>query len=323
MVAKRLVNSKCKSALEGRKALVVGGSGFIGKALTRRLLELKCGVVCLRLQAHRMSDFDNYNMGVPLVADVRKQESLDRLRDFAFDYVFNLGGYIDHSPYRLGGREVIETHYVGVLNLLDFVFHSNLQAFVQVGSSDEYGNGLSPQSEDLREAPISPYSAAKVGATHLIQALSRTEGFPGVVVRLFLVYGPGQDDRRFLPQVIKGCLDGRTFATSLGKQLRDFCYVEDVIEALILSAVKPEARGHVINVASGEPITIREVVEKVVSIIGGGKPDFGTIPYRPGENMELYADISRARELLGWKASTTLEDGLRKTIVWYKRRLQN
>jgi len=300
------------------RILVIGGTGFIGQHLINRCLEDTSNITCINL-AGRLFKEKYLNSVEVIQADITRQSQLHyALGGKSFDYVFNLGGYIDHSPFLEGGRNIVDVHYTGTLNLLNQVFTPSLKKLVQIGSSDEYGNGPSPQSENLREAPISPYSAAKVGATHLIQALSKTEGLPGVVVRLFLVYGPGQDDRRFLPQIIKGCLDGRTFPTSAGEQLRDFCYIEDVVEGLILSAVKPKAVGHVINVASGQPITIRAVIEKVVELISNGQPDFGAYPYRTGENMALYGDISLANRLLGWSPETNLEEGLKKTIEYYR-----
>lgn len=296
---------------------MVGGGGFIGTALSKKLNSLGAHVISLVCSGTKKREF--LPNVTTIAVDIREHTSLMKaLANYSFNYVFNLGGYIDHSPYLKGGRSVIDAHYTGMLNLLDYVFAPSLKKFVQIGSSDEYGNGRFPQSEKLREAPISPYSAAKVGATHLIQALSKTEDFPGVVARLFLVYGPGQDDRRFLPQIIKGCLSGRAFPTSPGEQLRDFCYIDDVVNGLILAALKPKAVGHVINIASGQPVTIRSIIEKVVKFIGTGQPNFGAHPYRVGENMELYADISLAQSLLDWKPQTSLEEGLKSTVEYYR-----
>ncbi len=303
--------------LSGSKVLVVGGGGFIGSALSKKLNTLKAHVISLIYNGTKKRE--SLPNVTTIVADIREHTSLKKaLANYSFDYIFNLGGYIDHSPYLEGGRNVIDVHYTGMLNLLNQVFTPSLNKFVQIGSSEEYGSGLAPQNEQLRESPISPYSAAKAGATHLIQTLSRTEGFPGVVVRLFLVYGPGQKQQRFLPQIIKGCLEGRKFPTSSGEQLRDFCYIEDVVEGLLLSALKPEAVGCVINIASGRPVSIRSVIEKVVELVGRGQPVFGTYPYRSGENMELYADISLAKSLLNWYPKTNLEEGLKRTVEYYR-----
>jgi nucleoside-diphosphate-sugar epimerase len=148
--------------------------------------------------------------------------------------------------------------------------------------------------------------------------LYRTEGIPVITLRLFLIYGPGQDNRRFLPQIISGCLEGRSFPTSKGEQLRDFCYVQDMIAAVFSAFSSPIARGEVINVASGQPVSIRQMIETVRHLIGQGEPRYGEIAYRPGENMELYADISKAKALLGWAPKISLETGLAKIIQWIR-----
>jgi nucleoside-diphosphate-sugar epimerase len=298
------------------KVLVVGGRGFIGQALVQKLVNLKAEVVSLS----RTDAAAEPKIGVrQVVADLCDRSALAKaLSGHAFDYVFNAGGYIDHSPYSSGGRSVIDVHYAGTLNLLDQVYRPSLKGFIEIGSSDEYGDATAPQNERIREAPIDPYSAAKTAATHLVQTLARTENFPGVVARLFLVYGPGQDARRFLPQIIKACLKDEEFKTSEGKQIRDFCYVEDAVDAMIKAVVTPEARGQVINVASGIPISIREMIENVVELIGGGRPLWGSLPYRTGENMELYADINLAKSLLQWEPQTSLKNGLEKTVEYYR-----
>lgn len=305
-----------------KRILIAGGRGFIGRALAQRLL--KRGAHVVSLSRGGVASDVGPGHAKEIVADMRDPHALlNALKGRQFEYVVNASGYIDHAGYFDGGREVVNIHYVGTLNLLEQVNWPGLERFVQIGSSDEYGAGPAPQSEKHRESPISPYSAAKAGTTHLIQSLSRTEGFPGVVVRLFLVYGPGQNQQRFLPQIIKGCLEGTAFPTSAGEQLRDFCYIDDVVDGIIHASVKPRAVGEVINIASGTPIAVRAVIEKVVQLIGSGKPDFGVHPYRPGENMKLYADISAARELLSWQPETSLEDGLKKTISWYRQKLKN
>lgn len=302
----------------GKKVLVVGGTGFIGRALVNGLLSLGAEVVSLSKTEDRLA-----LMPAEVccrVADLVDKIGLTRaIGQEKFDYVINAGGYIDHSRYLEGGRRVIEAHFIGTLNLLDLVYRPGLKRFIQIGSSDEYGLAPPPQVEDFREAPFAPYSVAKTGITHLIQALARTEGFPGVIVRLFLVYGPGQGEARFLPQVIQGCLLDRTIPTTRGEQRRDFCFIEDIVEGIILAMMKSEAEGEIINIASGQEVSIRNVMEKIVGIIGKGHPNFGAIPYRLGENMALYASIEKAKTILGWKPSTAFDEGLRKTIKWYEQ----
>lgn len=298
--------------LIGACCLVTGGNGFIGKHVVSRLEKLGSNVtsvdIILPEKKSRLPGIQYLQLDL--------QDKIEQT--LSYDYVFNLAGFINHVAYTDGGRSVINAHYLGLLNLIEALNRDQLKGFVQIGSSDEYGNASSPQSEDLREQPISCYSTAKVAATHFAQMLARHESFPATVLRFFLVYGPGQNEQRFLPQIVKGCLQDSRFATSAGKQLRDFCYIDDVVDALLAAATTEQAWGEVFNIASGEPVTIQSVIAKVRAQVGSGEPLFGEIPYRPGENMSLYADVSKAERILNWKAKTSLEDGLLKTIEYYK-----
>lgn len=239
----------------------------------------------------------------------------------SYDYVVNCGGYIDHTLYFRGGRQVLEAHFSGLMNIVDRLDRSALKGFVNIGSSDEYGGMPAPQTEILREVPISPYSLGKVAATHLLQMLHRTEDFPATTLRLFLTYGPGQDGRRFLPQIISGCLQDKAFPVSAGEQLRDFCHVRDTTAAVFAALQSSAARGEVVNIGSGKPVSIRKMIELVQTLVGSGRPEYGVIPYRAGENMELYPDISKAKRLLGWQPKVELESGLQETIQWVKEQL--
>ena len=298
-----------------KKILIVGGSGFIGRHLAVRCLKDTSFVTCMGLSAGKP-----FSRDVQFIhADISDKKQLQAvLSEKSFDYVFNLGGYIDHTAYFKGGRRLIESHFMGLMNLIDCLNREELKGFVQIGSSDEYGNAPAPQKEYMRESPISPYSFAKTAASHFIQTLSNTEGFPGVVLRPFLVYGPGQDEKRFLPQIITAFLKDESVETTGGKQLRDFCYIDDVVDGIIKAAVTDEAKGQIINVASGSPISIKDMINKAASLIGKGRAVFGARPYRQGENMKLFADIGLARKILQWSPSVSVDEGLGKTIEYYK-----
>jgi nucleoside-diphosphate-sugar epimerase len=145
--------------------------------------------------------------------------------------------------------------------------------------------------------------------------LHKTQGLPVVILRLFLVYGPGQNSNRFLPQIINGCISDLNFPASKGNQLRDFCYVDDISRGILLTLSSKKTEGEIINLASGIPISIREVIELVKKNVGKGRPEFGKIPYRVGENMNLYADIKKAKKILDWAPLISIEDGVRETII--------
>ncbi len=302
------------------RLLVVGGNGFIGRHIVNHGMGLGWDVTSLNLSLRPGGEVNSQGVR-HVAADIANRDALkEALEEASFEYVVNCGGYIDHTLFFSGGRNIFDIHFEGVLNLVEILNRNVLQAFVNVGSSDEYGNNPAPQIETQREAPISPYSMGKVAATHFLQMLYRTEKFPATILRLFLTYGPGQDKRRFLPQIISGCLEGRSFPTSEGQQLRDFCFVQDTVAAVFAAFDCPAARGEVINIGSGQPVSIRQMIETVKRLVGAGIPKFGAVAYRPGENMSLFADIGKAKVLLEWAPKVTLEQGLEQTIQWFKAR---
>ncbi len=293
--------------------LIVGGTGFLGFNVARKALQegYKITIISKNKPSllKRLEDVEYISV------DIRNKKSLfSKLKNKSFNHVVNLGGYVDHSDYFNGGSDVFDTHFNGTVNLVRCVNSLNLLSFVQIGSSDEYGNNKAPQKESQREKPISPYSSAKVAATHFLQMIHKTKKFPVVILRLFLVYGVGQKNNRFIPQVVNGCMKKSSFPVSAGNQLRDFCYIDDVVKAILLSLNSKKSHGEIINIASGKPTYIKKVINLIINKVGFGKANFGKIKYRALENMELYADISKARKFLKWRPTIRLDEGLKLTI---------
>lgn len=300
------------ASINPTRLLVVGGSGFIGHHLVRaaRLKGWDVSSVALHLpNTQRRIEGTHY-----LQIDLTDRVTASAALNVNFDYVVNLGGYIDHTLFKNGGRRLIEAHFNVLQNLIEILPRENLKRFVQIGSSDEYGNTPAPQCEDSRESPISPYSLGKLASTHFLQMLHRTENYPATILRLFLTYGPGQDGKRFLPQIIKGCLHDSAFPTSRGEQLRDFCFVDDTVRAIFSALEFDAANGEIFNVGSGTPVTIRSVIDQICVIVGKGRPQFGLVPYRAGENMALYGNTKKIRNVLGWVPEVGLDNGLGRTI---------
>lgn len=299
------------------RLLIIGGTGFIGLNLAREAF-LR-GFLVTIISVNEVPKLDQNNDFEYLKIDIRNKLDLKKsISNRVFHYVINLGGYINHDNYFDTGSEVIDVHLLGTKNIIDVLNKNQLKTFIQIGSSDEYGSNPSPQVENQREIPLSPYSFAKAAMTNFFEMLHHSESFPVVIIRLFLVYGPGQKNDRFLPQVIKGCLQNNAFKVSKGEQIRDFCYIDDIVEGILSALDNNKAYGEIINLASGRPISISRVINQVRSMIGSGKPEYGSIPYRAGENMELYANIKKAEKLLGWKAKTQIKEGLEATLNFYK-----
>lgn len=295
------------------KLLVVGGTGFIGSHVVKKAIEDGYDVTILskkKIKAQEKKINVKY-----ITADIQnKKQLLNKTMGKNFNHVINLGGYVDHSIFSLGGSDTFQTHFIGTMNLVKCLNKKSLLNFIQIGSSDEYGLNDAPQVEDQREMPISPYSCAKVASTHLLQTLYRTQKFPVKILRLFLVYGAGQNVNRLIPQVIAGCKNKKSFPVSHGDQIRDFCYIDDVVTAILIALKNKKIYGEVINIASGKATKIKNLIQKIIKIVGNGKADFGKKKYRKMENMKLYADVSKAKNLMKWKAKIKLDQGLKLII---------
>ncbi len=300
------------------KILILGGSGFIGSHLTKKCRDL--GLECYSISINNnklIRNFENVNYYKIDLSDFESTKELISNKEFS--YIVNLSGYIDHRSFFNGGLDVFNSHFYSLINVLRCVKLESIKKIIHIGSSDEYGNITSPQNESLRESPISGYSLAKLSCTNLLQMLHRTENLPVIVLRLFLVYGEGQSEERFIPQVIKGCLENKKFPVSEGTQIRDFCHVDDVVEGIIASLQSSrQAFGNIINIASGKPVEVKSVINKILKLVGSGNPQFGLIPFRKDENMSLYADINKAKKLLDWQPKVNMSEGLNRTIKFYK-----
>ena len=207
---------------------------------------------------------------------------------------------------------------MGTLNLVKAIPKKKLKKFVQIGSSAEYGNIKAPQAEKFKCYPKSPYGLAKFASTNLLKNLYQTEKYPVTILRFFLVYGPKQEKNRIFPQVIEGSIKDKRFPLTKGNQNCDFCYIDDAVEAIFKTFVTKKSNGEIINIGSGKPKKIREVVNLICKIIGKGKPQFGKIKYEKSSSMELYPNLKKAKKILKWKDKTKLIDGLKFTINSYK-----
>jgi nucleoside-diphosphate-sugar epimerase len=307
--------------LKEKSLLVVGGTGFIGSALLQKANKLGMKTTSLSLKKPintNIIESTNY-----LITDTSNFENLqDVFADLKFNYIVNLAGYINHDLISNGGFSIVQSQ-INLLNNLVSLFNvKKLIRFIQIGSSDEYGLNKSPQMETSREDPISPYSLAKVMNAQYLQMLNKTENFPAVILRLFLVYGPRQKINRLIPHVIKSCIQNTDFTLSEGNQIKDFTYVEDVVDFILISLIKKNVEGNIINVGSGEAISVKNIVEMINSKIKLGNPKFSKKFNKNIENSELIPDLSKSKKLLNLSSKTSLDDGLQRTIDWYKTNLQ-
>ena len=304
-------------SLLNEKILVIGGTGFIGTHICIKAVKEGMNVTSVSLnRCKKVIDGVNY-----LKADITSINDLKAsLKNNNFDFVVNCGGYIDHSPYFNGGQNIIQQHLDGVKNLIKVIDLKNIKRFIQIGSSDEYGLISAPQKEEDFCNPISPYSFAKLSSSNLLQMLGRYENYPTCILRFFLVYGPLQKENRLLPYVINNILNNKKINLSGGDQIKDYTYIDDIVDGIFSCLmVDKNINGEIINLCSSNPITIKEIVNKIVELTNTMPLDFGDKDYRPNENMELWGSNNKAKEILNWQPKIDLVNGLKKTIKSYKQ----
>ena len=292
--------------------LIVGGTGFIGYHLAKKSLKKGWKVTSISSKRPRKK---RYLPQVKyIICDITKKKSLRKNIQKSFNYVVNLGGYVDHS----NRKKTFKSHYIGCKNLTEIFLKKELIAFVQMGSSAEYGNVKSPQKENAKCKPKSVYGQAKLlSSTYLID-LFKKQKFPSTILRLYNTYGSRQDLNRFIPIVISGCTKNKKFPCSIGNQVRDFLHIDDVVDAIIKSLTNKNARGQIINIGSGKPRIIKKIIEYIKKISKGGYPLFGKVKLRRDEILTVYPDINKARNKIGWRPKISFKKGLKVTIDSFK-----
>jgi UDP-glucose 4-epimerase len=211
----------------------------------------------------------------------------------------------------------------GTVTLLDGARRKGVRRVVFGGSSSAYGDqSTAAKHERLLPGPLSPYAAAKLAGEYYCQAFTATYGLETVTLRYFNVFGPRQDPQSqyaaVIPKFITGILAGhRPTIFGDGKQSRDFTYVDNVVHGNLLAADAPAAIGRTINVACGRSFNLTTLVDGINSALGtDAKPIFE--PCRAGDVRNSLADISLARELLNYEPKVDFDEGLRRTVEYYK-----
>ncbi len=294
-----------------KKILIVGGTGFIGFHLLKSLKN-KCDVYSL---SKNKPNKERKIEGVKyLFCDIFNKNLLyKKLKKKSFNYVINLGGYVDHS----NKKKTLESHYYGCKNLIDYFKNKNIKKFIQIGSSLEYGKKRSPHSESLKGKPIGVYGKSKLKSTKYLIKSNKRNNFPFIVLRLYQVYGPNQSVNRLIPIVITSCLKNQKFKCSNGKQLRDFIYVKDLINLINkIIFVKKKITG-IFNVGSGKPVSVKSIIRLINKRIKKGFPQYGKVKMRKDESDNYYPRLNKIKNSLKWKATTSLNFGLFKTIKFY------
>jgi UDP-glucose 4-epimerase len=301
------------------RVLVTGGAGFIGSNLVRALLDRGDDVRVLdNFSTGNRANLEG--LGVEVVEG--ELRSYERVHNAVrgVDLVFHLGalGSVPRSVQDPLTSSAVNVE--GTLNVLLAARDEGVRRVVFSSSSSVYGTRKElPVHEELAPDPISPYGVAKLAAERYCVAFSRVyESFESVVVRYFNVFGPRQSPHSqyaaMVPLFISAIAAGRPVTVyGDGEQRRDFTYVDNVVDATMRAGDVAEANGRIFNVAASAPATVNQVAASIGSILGVEVvKEHG--PPRPGDIRDSWADVTAARDVLGWEPTVDLEEGLRRTI---------
>lgn len=312
------------------KILLTGGAGFIGSHLAGALLKDGHQVVIV-------DDFNDYYS--PLL----KKENLDDIRDNPrlevidadirdrprMEELFYRHGFaaVIHLAARAGVRSSLvdpslyqDVNVGGTLTLLDRALQSGVRRFVFASSSSVYGD--CPRLP-LRESepfldPVSPYGLTKLTGEHLCRVFNRQYGLSIAALRFFTVYGPRQRPDMAIHLFSRLISEGQEISVfGDGTSRRDYTFVDDIISGITL-ALKAEVNFEIFNLGGGHSITLAELIELLGEKLGKC-PILKWLPFQPGDVMSTLADVSKARELLGYQPATELADGIESFIDWFNR----
>ena len=311
-----------------KRVLVTGGAGFISSNVIRHLLEAtEYDVVSL--------DALTYAGNLENLADVMSHERLSfvhgDIRDSKLvrdvvehvDVIVNAAAesHVEKSITD-GGSEFVRTNVEGTQILLDAIRDAPIERFILISSSEVYGTAeAAPMDEEHPLNPRSPYAGTKAGADRLAYSYFVTYELPIVIVRPFNNYGPRQHREKVIPRFItQALLDRPLTVHGDGHASRDWLYVDDDAEAIeaVIEAPLDAIAGEVINVATGIDISVDEIADKVLDAVGKDGALKQHVEERPGQVDRHIGSTEKAARLLGWRARTGFDEGLARTVAWYR-----
>ncbi len=312
------------------KVLVTGAGGFIGSHLCELCLAEGAEVRAFvhynsRSDWGMLEDLSKKNLkNIEVVAgDLRDFEAVRRAVH-GCHRVFHLGALIGIPYSYLNPADVIQTNIMGSLHVFQASLESGVERLVQTSTSEVYGTArYVPMDEKHPLNPQSPYAATKVGSDKLAESFHRTYGLPVVILRPFNTYGPRQSPRAVIPTIIVQALRARVVRLGSLETKRDLTFVKDTARGFIAASTAPKVEGETIQLGSQREYAISDLVEMIGCILGRKltvAADMKRRRPRASEVERLLASSRCAKERLGWQPETTMMEGLKKTVDWFKRR---
>ncbi len=305
-----------------KRVLITGGGGFIGANFARRFSELGYKVYIVKQSTNIWRLIEIKRQIKIYYIDLR---DYNRLESFILKIrpkiILHFATYGAYPQKQQDAKKIIDTNLIGTINLVNACKKIKFDCFINTGSSSEYGiKNKSMKETDLLE-PNNLYGITKAAATMHCQYMSKKYDLPIVTLRLFSVYGYFEEKERLIPTIIKSCLENKKLKLSSANSVRDFIFIEDIIDAYLkaISNIQ-KIKGEIFNVGSGKQSTVNEIVNAIKEITHSTiKPQYGRIEMAQYEPKNWIADISKIKNKLGWQPKYNLRKGLEKNIEWFKK----
>lgn len=295
------------------KVLIFGGTGFIGYHLSKKFIKKGWKVTSI---SKKFPTREKYIKGV-----CYKKLNLEKIESYKvlkknYDYLINASGYINNNnkaKYKQHNFKIIK-------NIFLYFKDSKIKAFLNLGTSSEYGGKNSPQRENFKCKPETNYGKDKLKCTNFLIQSFKQYGFPMIVFRAYQIYGPLQETNRLIPIASKACRFDEKFNCIDGNQIRDYLYIDDLVDAVLKAINNSKAIGHIFNLGSGKKISIKYLINFIKKHYKKGKPIYGKVKLRKDEKKEIYPNVSKIKKILNWKPKINIKKGLLMTLEYYDRK---
>jgi dolichol-phosphate mannosyltransferase len=303
-----------------KRVIITGGTGFIGSNLVRRLISDGHEIHLLVRSGYSTWRIHDISTNIRLhVVDLRNSNMLKKIvKQIRPDWVFHLATSGAYS-WQTNLTNIVQTNIIGTINLVEACSNAGFESFINTGSSSEYGYKKHAPCETEWLEPNSHYAVTKASATLFCRYTAQNRNIPLYTLRLYSVFGPYEEPKRLLPSLIREGLKGNLPPLVEPNTSRDYIFVDDVINAYLLTATKPNQEiGAIYNIGSGHQTTLREVVQVARQTLNiKSEPKWNTMPRRIWDTTIWVANIQKASTALEWQPRFSLQQGFTRLVQWY------